>query len=130
MQGLSSKLPLTLNTKTVMICAGILAAGALLPRSSAGDARIATEFTLTVKELGAMSESLPERIRSGILASPGEFLHMVAGVLDERADLLVLVDKSHPLPPDFKPEDLVNLKAYAVSLFWGDVPYGRPSSPR
>jgi zinc D-Ala-D-Ala carboxypeptidase len=104
-----------------MICAGILAAGALLPRSSAGDSRISNEFALTVTELAAMTESLPQRIRSGILASPREFLHMAAGVLDERAELFVLVDKSHPLPPEFEPEDLVSLKVYSLSLFWGDV---------
>jgi D-alanyl-D-alanine carboxypeptidase len=128
-QGLSSKLSLTLNTKTFMICAGILAAGALLPRPSAGDSRITTEFAITIKELATMTESLPEQIRSGILASPGDFLHMVAGVLDERADLFVLVDKSHPLTRDFEPEDLVSLKAYSLSLFWGDVPIRKAIIP-
>ena len=34
-----------------------------------------------------MTHSLPQGIRAGILASPQDFLHLVAGALDEPADL-------------------------------------------
>jgi zinc D-Ala-D-Ala carboxypeptidase len=36
-------------------------------------------------------------------------------------DLRVLVDQSHPLPPDYVPEDLVSLWAYGVPTLGGDA---------
>jgi D-alanyl-D-alanine carboxypeptidase len=98
-----------------------MAAGGVLPQTAAGDSRISREFAFSSAELESMTHSLPQRIRAGILASPQDFLHLVAGALDEPADFFVLVDKSHALGPDYEPEDLVNLKAYPLTVSWGDL---------
>ncbi len=68
-----------------------------------------------------MTESLPSDIRAGILASPKDFLELVGRVLSEPADLFTLVDKQHPLRRDEAPDDLVNLKDYALPLLLGGV---------
>ena len=76
-----------------------------------------------------MTTSLPRGIRAGILAAPRDFLRLMADALNEPSDFFVLVDKSHPLPADFEPKDLVSLKASSLSLFWGDVPVRRVILP-
>jgi D-alanyl-D-alanine carboxypeptidase len=98
------------------------AAGALLPPAvTAEDLRATTEFALTAPELQAMTHSLPPEVRAGIMAAPRDFLHCVTKVLEEPAAFFILVDKSHPLAPDYEPGDLVNLKAYELRVLWGDV---------
>ena len=117
MQGLPQRL-----TRALLCALAQLAVGAALPQTAQAEAPpITTEFALTASELQAMTQSLPPEVRAGIMAAPRDFLHCVAKVLDEPAAYFVLVDKSHPLAPDFAPDDLVNLKAYALSVLWGDV---------
>ncbi len=119
--GVTSKPPV--NTKAfrlaVILC--FLAAQAVLPGLAAGDSRISREFALSTTELEAMTHSLPQGIRAGILAAPQEFLHLVAKALDEPVDLFLLVDKSHMLASDYEPGDLVNIKAYPLTVSWGDL---------
>jgi D-alanyl-D-alanine carboxypeptidase len=67
------------------------------------------------------SSGAPQGIQAGILASPEDFLRLVAKALDEPASLFVLVDKMHTLAADFAPDDLVNLKAYPLKVSWGDI---------
>ncbi len=85
MQGLPRKLAPDVTTRALAICTAVMAAGALMPAAlmpaaGAADSRVAAEFSLTFAELEAMTKSLPPGIRSGILASPQDFLHLVAGV--------------------------------------------------
>ena len=94
----------------------LLAAGV-----EAEGARISSEFGLSLAELRSMTGSLPEEIQAGVVARPREFLHLVAAVLDEAAALFTLVDKRHTLPPEYEPEDLVNLKGYPLSVSLGDM---------
>ncbi len=75
-------------------------------------------FSLTLDDLSRMTAALPADIRSGILASPADFLRLMATVLDQPEELLVLVDKSHPLDAAYVPPDLVNLKDYPVKTTW------------
>ena len=106
----------------VVVTFGIIAAGVLRPHPAlAGGARIDAEFALSASELRAMTQSLPQEIQARILASPVDFLRLVAMTLDEPASFFVLVDKSHALPADFAPDDLVNLKAYPLNVSWGDI---------
>ncbi|MGA2477962.1 MAG: M15 family metallopeptidase [Spirochaetia bacterium] len=107
----------------MLLCAlAQLAVGAVLPQAAQAEGpRITTEFALTASELQAMTKSFPKEIRVGIMAAHRDFLHCVAKVLDEPAAFFVLVDKSHPLSPDFAPDDLVNLKAYGLRIMWADV---------
>jgi D-alanyl-D-alanine carboxypeptidase len=100
----------------------LLAAGILLPEDvPAQGPRVTNEFTLTAADLEAMTRSLPPQIQAGIMAAPRDFLRLVEKALDEPAVFFLLVDKSHPLAPDFAPDDLVNLKDYSLSVSWGDV---------
>jgi len=101
---------------------GLLAAGVAIPRGAEAEGPgIAPGFGLSLAELQSMTRSLPEGIRAGIAARPPEFLHLVAAALDEPAVFFALVDKSHALPPEYEPEDLVNLKAYPLSVSFGDI---------
>lgn len=95
----------------------------------AGDSPVTKEFSFTSSDLQAVIQSLPQEIRAAILASPGDFLHLVAGVLDEPGDYLILVDKRHSLPPDFVPGDLVSLKKFSLALYFGDVTVRRSIMP-
>jgi D-alanyl-D-alanine carboxypeptidase len=123
-QGLSIKVTRWQKTSSLglIVVIGLLGTGSAIPVSAqAGGARLSPEFALSLAELQATTQSLPEEIRVGILATPQEFLHLVAGALDEPADFFVLVDKSHALASDFQPEDLVNLKTYALAVSIGDI---------
>jgi D-alanyl-D-alanine carboxypeptidase len=98
-----------------------LAQSVLLPALADADSRISPEFSLSLPELSEMIVTLPTDIHAGILGSPRDFLHLVAGVLDEPPDLFVLVDKKHLLASDFEPPDLVRLKSYKLPVLLGDV---------
>jgi D-alanyl-D-alanine carboxypeptidase len=89
----------------------------LCPAGASGLGRpIVSEFSLTGKELAKMTAGLPKSIQQGITARPADFMHLLAEVLAEPADLLVLVDKAHPLPSDAVPPDLVSLNDYRLSV--------------
>jgi len=123
-QGLPRRLKPRVKARThgLIVLLGLLAAGALLPRAAeAAGSPTVSEFTLSSSELEAMTQSLPQGIRAGILASPQDFLRLVGNALDEPAIFFHLVDKRHPLAADYEPEDLVNLKAYPLSVSWGDI---------
>jgi zinc D-Ala-D-Ala carboxypeptidase len=83
--------------------------GLLLPVSSEGSGRFSSEFSLTLKELGAMTSTLPPALREGIMGRPIEFLHLVAAVLDQDPVFFLLVDKTHPLGIEYSPTELVRL---------------------
>ena len=106
--------------KSLLIALPFLCAAAMC-QAEAEAPRVATVFALSGSELQAMTLSLPREIRNAILAAPHDFLQDIASVLDEPALLFLLVDKNHPLAPDFKPADLVSLKKYTLSVMWGDV---------
>ncbi len=95
---------------------------AFLPgRASATDAPVSPEFSLTIQDLGTLTAALPSAVQARILADPGPFLRLLSDVLDEPRDLLVLVDKSHLLPADYAPPDLVSLGRYPLSVSRGDL---------
>jgi zinc D-Ala-D-Ala carboxypeptidase len=106
-----------------LVFAVILACAAILfpQRAAAGGARGAQAFTMTNKEVAAMVASLPKAIQDRILADRGPFLSLLGQVLDEQADLFLLVDKGHPLAADYVPPDLVSLNDYPLSLSRKDL---------
>jgi D-alanyl-D-alanine carboxypeptidase len=76
-------------------------------------------FSLDRERLAGLIAGLPSPSREAILAAPEEFLEgMERLLLDSPScfqapdDLLVLVDKHHPLPEGWEPGDLVNLRNY------------------
>ncbi|HVP18588.1 MAG TPA: M15 family metallopeptidase [Spirochaetia bacterium] len=79
---------------------------------------ITPEFSLSLDDLRGMTASLPADIREGVLARPSAFLGLAGKVLDQPADLFVLVDKQHPLAADYVPADLVPLKTYHLRTTW------------
>jgi zinc D-Ala-D-Ala carboxypeptidase len=105
-------------------------AAILLPHhAAAAGARGAAGLSLTNKELGSMVAPLPGGIRDRILADRGPFLDLVGEVLDGQADLLVLVDKSHPLAAEYAPPDLVSLNDYPLSVSRNDLRLRRAIMP-
>ena len=96
--------------------------GAIFPVPAAATGSLAApEFSLTIQDLRTLTAALPGTVQARILADPRSFLHMLSQVLDEPAELLVLVDKSHPLPADYAPADLVSLGSYPLSVSRGDL---------
>jgi LAS superfamily LD-carboxypeptidase LdcB len=73
-------------------------------------------FSLTQQDLELLVSDLAPEARQGILSKPKDFLGLMAGALDGPQDLLVLVDKAHPLPRDGVPPDLVPLERYPLLL--------------
>ena len=63
-----------------------------------------------------MTASLPEDIEATILADPEGFLSLARELLQEPEELLWLVDKSHRLPAEYAPTDLVPLEEYRETL--------------
>lgn len=106
------------------------AAFLLLPVAAAvASPWIAPEFALSADDLRQMTAALPAAIRDGILERPGEFLRLTAKVLDEPAELFVLVDKSHALPAEYVPRDLVPLKNYPLRTTWPNLLLRRAAMP-
>jgi D-alanyl-D-alanine carboxypeptidase len=102
----------------------------LLPTAAAqAGTWITPEFSLSLNDLRTMTAAMPTGIRDGILARPSAFLELMAKVLDQPADLLVLVDKQHPLPDGYVPPDLVPLKDYALRTTWPDLMLRRSIMP-
>jgi D-alanyl-D-alanine carboxypeptidase len=97
------------------ILTAILVVCLLLPACAApAVAWITPDFTLSIDDLRGMTASLPLELRDGILSRPAAFLQLMAKLLDEPAEFLLLVDKSHSLSPGYAPADLVPLKNYPV----------------
>lgn len=86
-------------------------------------------FTLTRSELSALVESLPAATREKVDANPWYFLELLRQVLEMPPEYCVLVDKSHALPPDSEPDDLVSLNEYDISVNRNDLSLSRRIMP-
>jgi zinc D-Ala-D-Ala carboxypeptidase len=67
-------------------------------------------------ELAELTAELPQTIRERITSDPRSFLEVLAPVLEKDPDFLRLVDKNHPLEPDYEPDDLVLLDDTGLSV--------------
>lgn len=67
-------------------------------------------------ELLSLLRTLPESIQTAIEADPTGFITLLKAVLAEPEELTWLVDKHHPLPAEYEPEDLVMLSEYDGDL--------------
>lgn len=101
--------------RRVRLCAACLW-GAAVALAGCHAAPVSAKFSLSLSQLNAMLGSLPPQIQELIHRQPAAFLDLMADVLDEPADLLILVDKSHPLASDYAPPDLVKLSGYDLAL--------------
>jgi len=101
---------------------GAVLALALFPGVAlAASSWITPEFAITVEDLQGMVRSVPQTVQDAILKDPGGFMTLMAQVLDQPAELLVLVDKEHGLPATYVPKDLVALKNYPTVTAWAGV---------
>jgi D-alanyl-D-alanine carboxypeptidase len=108
----------------------VLLLGALsAPMARAADSPAAPEFSLTIQDLREMSAGLTKTAQGRIMEDPRGFLHLLSQVLDQPAELLVLVDKSHPLAADYEPKDLVSLTGYPLSVSRKDLRLRRSIMP-
>jgi zinc D-Ala-D-Ala carboxypeptidase len=99
---------------------------ACAPRGSSLEVDIAPEhaapsllhpsFTMDAAALDGMLVGAPQPVASAISDDPHRFLSMLESVLGEPADLTILVDKDHPLPATYAPEDLIDLDALSGEL--------------
>lgn len=74
------------------------------------------DFDLNLGELRRLVAEENREIREPILKTPQAFLERVADILLEPHELFLLVDKQHHLPPDYEPDDLVDLDQYRNRL--------------
>lgn len=102
------------STAAAAIVMAALALLALPGAAAASGSRAAPEFSLTRQDVQKMAAALPAAVQQRILAGAPRFLSLVAQVLDEPPDLVVLVDKTHVLDSDQVPPDLVSLTGYPV----------------
>jgi D-alanyl-D-alanine carboxypeptidase len=86
------------------------------PNGRGGQAPIHPAYSLTAREFEALIADLPEPARDSALSDPAAFLEDLRLLHDDRRDLLRLVDKSHPLPAEYEPDDLVELDTLANRL--------------
>ncbi len=92
----------------------VLAAAGLCAVSSLGaQPLIHPAFTFTAETFAPVAQAIPDPFRAAVLSSPKAFLEAYRPLLNQPADLLVLVDKKNELPDDYEPVDLVVLKAPA-----------------
>jgi D-alanyl-D-alanine carboxypeptidase len=81
------------------------------------EAKVHPDFDLTAHELETAVSGLPYEIRRKILAEPRRFLDLLAPVLaQDDPYLTVLVDKNHPLPESYEPDDLVDLSTLPLTV--------------
>jgi len=74
--------------------------------------------------LGVLPADVRSTIQTAIEASPDRFFELLTEAETESAkagDLLVLVDKSHPLPAGYVPPDLVSLNDYPLQVSRKDL---------
>ena len=103
------------------LAVALLVAAFVPQQAAAAGPRAAPEFSLTVQDLRAMTAGLPRTAQDRIVAGQDGFLHLLAQVLDEPPELLVLVDKTHLLPADYVPPDLVKLSGYPLAVSRTDL---------
>ncbi|MCK4541053.1 MAG: M15 family metallopeptidase [Spirochaetales bacterium] len=78
-------------------------------------------FSITLSDLEAITIGLEPEIRTNILARPGHFLTLMEEMLQLPPEVLVLVDKEHPLSTEFVPQDLVSLNDYNITVNRNDL---------
>lgn len=80
-------------------------------------------------ELAKVTASLPDDIRSKILADPADFMKLLEATLAEPRELTLLVDKTHALDEGYVPPDLVKLSGYDLSLNRSTLEFRKTAMP-
>jgi zinc D-Ala-D-Ala carboxypeptidase len=111
----------TRNRRFAILCLACACASAAAQVAFAGGGQDPRLLRISDKELSSMLAPLSKDIRDGINAEKPRFLELLAQVLDEPPDLLVLVDKRHPLEDGFVPPDLASVNGYQLSRSRDDL---------
>ena len=82
------------------------------PAAATDEPLLHSAFSLTEEQLLQMVESQPDPLPVRVAEQPQRFLELADSVLDLQHEFILLVDKQHPLPPDYQPGDLVSLSDY------------------
>ncbi|MBN1699135.1 MAG: M15 family metallopeptidase [Spirochaetales bacterium] len=88
---------------------------ALCMCAGCGGSTLHPEFNLTRSDIEETTKDLPAEIGEAIRGRPVRFCELMAVILDEPQELMLLVDKTHSLPPDYEPADLVSVVEYSIS---------------
>jgi D-alanyl-D-alanine carboxypeptidase len=75
--------------------------------------RVHAHFDLTEQTLAGMLRELPESARLDVLDRPAVFLDLLVRVSSSPSGIVRRVDREHPLPEGYVPDDLVDLGAFA-----------------
>lgn len=121
-----------LRTAAALSLAAVLVLGGAGCRASAEQQEaqpVHPGFDLSLEELMSTTEELPEQVRRNIRQRPEYFLELLHRCLRLPEPYLQLVDKSHPLPQDYAPDDLVRLERYDLTLNRTDLRLSRACLP-
>jgi len=88
----------------------------ILIAACTGDKLLHRDFTIKEPELKKIVSSLPEAMQKKILSRPQRFLERIKDILDIEQDFLFPVDRNNKLDPNYKPNDLVNLKDNSINV--------------
>lgn len=87
------------------------------------------EYNITLNNLMEKIQSEPAPVRENIKARPQYFLELSRQFLQLPEWARVLVDRQHPLPEGYAPEDLVLLNTYPLSLNRSNLQLSRSCMP-
>lgn len=87
------------------------------------------QFRISLEDLMEKMQSEPQSVRENILARPQYFLELSRQFLQLPEWARVLVDKQHPLPDGYAPEDLVKLDTYPLTLNRSNLQLSRSCMP-
>lgn len=90
---------------------------------------LSPSYTFTAETFAPVLQALPEQFRAAVQADPAGFLEDYEPLLTQPEDLLVLVDKKHPLPSDYEPSDLAPLRAPAFDVTRNDLRFRKVYLP-
>lgn len=87
------------------------------------------DFNISLAELEKEIQSEPAAVREHIMARPQYFLELAAQFQELPEWARVLVDREHPLPQDYAPDDLVMLNTYPLTLNRSNLQLSRRCMP-
>ena len=87
------------------------------------------EIDISLAQLKKEIDKEPDFVQESILSRPQYFLELTQQFLDLPSWAGILVDKDHPLPEEYAPNDLVLLSKYSLSLNRTDLRLSRVCMP-
>jgi len=92
-------------------------------------ARVHPAFALSTSQLEKALSGLSRETREAVLGRGQVFLDLMEGALQGPQDLLLYVDKTRGLPPEYEPSDLVDLNGYPLAMSKRNLRLRKPALP-